>query len=154
MLFLCDGDRELLSLIEKLLLDTQTRIASTEDIGTSTEVKRADIRLAAKNINEAGKLLISLMTARGPLAPNLGWRFISAQRMYANLKSEVRRWAGKIFGTDNLELSSFHHVYEHIESHYLSSLSGKRCRIMIFFKLSHKWNWQTHKFSFLIFTSW
>ena len=72
MLFLCDGDRELLSLIEKLLLDTQNRIASTEDVGISSEVKRADIRLAAKNINESGKLLINLMTARGPLAPNLG----------------------------------------------------------------------------------
>ena len=95
MNFSWDSDKELLRTVEKLLLDTQTRIASTEDVGTSTastEVKREDIRLAAKNIAESEKMLICLMMERGPLGSNLGCRFISTQRMHANLKREVRGW--------------------------------------------------------------
>ena len=92
MMFSWESDKKLLRTVEKLLLDKQMRIASTEDVGTSTEVKREDIRLAAKNIAESEKMLICLMMERGPLASNLGWRFMSTQRMHANLKREVRGW--------------------------------------------------------------
>ena len=115
MNFSWDSDKELLRTVEKLLLDTQTLIVSTEDVGTSTEVKREDFRIAAKNIAESEKMLICLMMECGPLGSNLGWRFISTQRMHANLKREVRGWCGKLFRTDHLQLSSFNYVYEHIE---------------------------------------
>ena len=48
MMFSWDSDTELFRTVEKLLLDTQTRIAPTENVGTSTEVKREDIRRALK----------------------------------------------------------------------------------------------------------
>ena len=53
------SDKKLMSLMEQMLMDSKRRVASTEDVGTSMEVKRDDIRLAAKNINEVEKMLIT-----------------------------------------------------------------------------------------------
>ena len=82
------------------------------------------MRLAAKNINEVEKMLITLMTLRGPLHPQLGWWFIAAQQLHAERKREVKNWCSKLFDTAHLFLSSFNNIYEHIESQYLSSISG------------------------------
>ena len=101
--------------LERLLLDCKVRLAMTNDVGTSTEVCRDKIRMAAKNVAEVEKILISLMTMRGPLSPNQGWRFISVKRMYVEVKKEVKTWSSKLFGTDYLSLSSFGQIYEHIE---------------------------------------
>ena len=85
-------------------MDCKRRVASTEDFGTSIEVKRDDIRLAAKNINEVVNMLITLVTLRGPLGPQLDWRFIAVQRMDSELKREVKKCSTKLFGTGHLEL--------------------------------------------------
>ena len=53
-------------------LTQKKRIAKTDDVGTSTEIKREDIRIAAKNMAEIEKMLICLMTERGALASDLG----------------------------------------------------------------------------------
>ena len=86
MLYLGDSDKELFITIERLLLDSKVRLAMTSDVGTSTEICIEKIRMAAKNVAEVDKILIYLMTMRGPLQPNLGWRFISEQRMYVEVK--------------------------------------------------------------------
>ena len=118
-------EKELCGSMEELLLDSKIRIASSEDVGTSMEVKRRDIRLAAKNVVEVGKILKGLITMRGPFASNLVWRFISAQRMYAEIKKEIKGWTRKLFGTEHLDLSSFENIYEHIEKQFGSSISGQ-----------------------------
>ena len=100
--------------MEQMLMDSKRRVASTEDVGTSMEVKRDDIRLAVKNIHEVEKMLITLVTVRGPLGPQLGWRLIAVQRMHSEIKREVKKWSTKLFGTGHLELSSFMNIYEHI----------------------------------------
>ena len=48
------------------------------------------MRLAAKNINEVEKMLITPMTLRGPFHPQLGWWFIAAQQLHAERKREVK----------------------------------------------------------------
>ena len=68
------SDKKLMSLIEQMLMDSKRRVASTEDVGTSMEVKRDDICLAEKNVNEVEKMLVTFMTLRGPLG---GWRLIA-----------------------------------------------------------------------------
>ena len=118
MLYLGESDKELLITIERLILDCKVRLAMTSDVGTSTELCRVKIRMAAKNVAEIEKILISLMTMRGPLKPNFGWRFISAQRMYVEVKKEVKIWSAKLFGTEHLNLSSFGQIYDHIEGHH------------------------------------
>ena len=72
-------------------MDSKRRVASAKDVGTSMEVKRDDIRLAAKNINEVENMLITLVTLRGPLGPQLGWRLIAVRRMHSKLKREVKK---------------------------------------------------------------
>lgn len=70
--FLCETQKDLFNLIEKLLLDTKRRVAQTDDVMTSTEIKREDIRLSAKNVAEIEKMCVCLLTERGPLGSNLG----------------------------------------------------------------------------------
>ena len=70
--FLCETQKDLFNLIEKLLLDTKRRVAQTDDVMTSTEIKREDIRLSAKNVAEIEKMFVCLLTERGPLGSNLG----------------------------------------------------------------------------------
>ena len=48
MLYLSDSDKELFITIERLLLDSKVSLAMTSDVGTSTEVSRKKIRMAAK----------------------------------------------------------------------------------------------------------
>ena len=74
---------------------------------------------------------------RGPLSPNQGWRFISAQRVYVEVKKEVKTWSSKLFGTEHLNLSSFGQIYEHIEGQFELSFSGQ-FRHIIFFQQSKK----------------
>ena len=124
--FLGESNRALVATMERLLLDSKRRVVSSEDVGTSGEVRCDDIRLAAKNINEVEKMLITLITQRGPLGPQLGWRFITVQRMHAEIKKEVKGWSSKLFGTAHLQLSSFGEIYSHIESLYCSSISGNK----------------------------
>ena len=137
MKYLTESDKELFITLEQLLLDSKVRLAMTSDVGTSTEICRDKIRIAAKNVTEVEKILVCLMTMRGPLKPNFGWRFISAQRMYVEVKKEVKNWSSKLFGTKFLELSSFGEIYEHIEGHYDISYPGQ-FRPKIFLKQSKK----------------
>ena len=133
MLYLTRNDKDLFITIEQLLLDCKVRLAMSNDVGTSNEVCREKIRMAAKNIAEIEKMFISLLTMRGPLDENSGWRFISAQRMYVKVKREVKSWSRKLFGTAHLDLSSFGEIYEHIEGQYGSSVSGQFCQMISFF---------------------
>ena len=64
MLYLGESDKGLFITLERLLLDCKVRLAMTNDVGTSTEVCREKIRMAAKNVGEVEKILISLMTMR------------------------------------------------------------------------------------------
>ena len=50
MLYLSDSNKELFTAIERLLLDSKVRLAMTSDVGTSREVCRDKIRMAAKNV--------------------------------------------------------------------------------------------------------
>ena len=52
MLYLSDSVKELFITIERLLLDSKVSLAMTSDVGTSTEVSREKIRMAAKNVAE------------------------------------------------------------------------------------------------------
>ena len=118
--------------MERLILDCKSRLAMTGDVGTSTEVCREEIRLAAKNVAEIEKIIISLMTMRGAFDPNYVWRFVAAQGMYVEVKKEVKIWSAKLFGTEHLELSSFGQIYDHIEGHYELSYSGQFRQIIFF----------------------
>ena len=132
MLYLGESDKELFITIERLILDCKSRLAMTSDVGTSTEVCREEIRLAAKNVAEIEKIIISLMTMRGAFDPNYVWRFVSAQRMYVEVKKEVKIWSAKLFGTEHLDLSSFGQIYDHIEGQYELSYSGQFRQIIFF----------------------
>ena len=70
--FVCESQKDLFNLIEKLLLDTKKRIAQTDDVMTSTEIIREDIRLSTKNVAEFEKMFVCLLTERDPLGSNLG----------------------------------------------------------------------------------
>ena len=59
--FLCETQKDLFNLIEKLLLDTKRRVAQTDNVMTSTEIKREDIRLSAKNVAEIEKMFVCLL---------------------------------------------------------------------------------------------
>ena len=132
MFYFGDTNKHLLENIERLLMDSKVRLAMTSDVGTSTEVCREKIRMAAKNVAEIEKIFICLITERGPLESNLGWRFISTQRMFADIKKEVKIWSSKLFGTEHLNLSSFGQIYDHIEEQYALSYSGQCSQIKFF----------------------
>ena len=58
MLYLSDSVKELFITIERLLLDSKVSLAMTSDVGTSTEVCREKIRIAAKNVAEVYNLTL------------------------------------------------------------------------------------------------
>ena len=127
------SNKQLFSNAEKLLMDSRYRIVASANVHTYGEVRCEHIHLAMKNVKEVEKKLVVLMTKRGVLGEDQCHRFISTQRLFAEVKVEVRDWHAKVFGNKaENDVSAFYGSYVHMYGRSETSLS-----------VSNLWSWNT-----------
>ena len=114
-------------------MDSRYCMVASADVHTSGEVRCEHIHLAVENLKEIEKKIVVLMTKCGVLGEDQCHRFISTQRLFAEVKVEVRDCRAKVFG-DNSEndVSDFYGSYVHMYGRLETSLS-----------VSNLWSWNT-----------